>query len=258
MLGTLAAAVIGPGIGQLARNVGGWPEFTGSFVALSCLLALSALVLAQLRLPPQPSVAAQGSGRSLREIAAQPGYRLAVLAGLVAYASMSFVMTATPLSMHVHDGISSAQTSLVISGHLLGMYLPSLASGWLSERLGPRSLLIWGVACMGSCVFISAIVGHEFPHYFAGLVLLGVGWNFMFVAATTLLTRTYTPVERFRAQGANDLAIFGAQATVSLLAGTAMEHLGWALLNISILPLLALAAYAAMTLRMPNESAARS
>jgi MFS family permease len=256
MLGTLAAAILAPALGEFTRDMQGWPEFTGSFVVLAGLLLAAAGTLATLRLPARTAAPTATASRSLPHIIAEPGYRLAVLAGIAAYASMSFVMTATPISMHLHDGFSSGDTSLVISVHLLGMYLPSLASGWLAAKLSARTMLLIGVAGMSSCVFISAVIGHTFTHYFAGLLLLGVGWNFMFVAATTLLTRSYRRDERFRAQGTNDLAIFGSQAIASLLAGSAIEHLGWAALNLSILPLLALVVWAA--LRSPGTTPTRS
>lgn len=249
MLGTLGAAIAGPAIGEAMRDFQGWPEFTGSFVAMAVLMLAAAVTLSTLHLPPARSTSQDSRGRSLGQIAASPQYRGAVLAGIVAYASMSFIMTATPLSMHIHDHYSSGETSLVISTHLLGMYLPSLASGWLAARLSARAMLLTGVAGICACVFISAAMGHSFTHYFAGLLLLGVGWNFMFVGATTLLTRSYAPEERFRAQGANDLAIFGSQAVASLLAGTALEHLGWAALNLAVLPLLMLVAWSAWRMR---------
>jgi len=167
-----------------------------------------------------------------------PGYRLAVFAGLSSYAVMSFIMTATPLSMHVHDGISTAETTFVISAHLLGMYLPSLVSPWLIAVLGITRMMQLGLAANVLCVMIAAFWGHAFVHYFAALVLLGVGWNLMFVAATTQLSTTYAPQERFRAQGLNDFVVFGAQAIASLLAGTAIETVGWAALNLLTLPLL--------------------
>jgi MFS family permease len=164
---------------------------------------------------------------------------------------MSFIMTATPISMHVHDGFSSGQTSAVISAHLVGMYLPSLATPWLIGRLGLRGMMLAGIAAMALCIGVSAFVGHAFVHYFAGLVLLGVGWNFLFVAATTLLTTTYADAERFRAQGLNDFAIFGSQACASLLAGSAIGALGWGTLNLVALPLLALVALGALRMRHP-------
>lgn len=255
MLGTLGAAIVAPLVGTLASRLGGWPEFTGSFLVLAGLLAIAALVLSRLGETPPPAPARNESRRSLREILRQPAYRVAVLSGLVSYAVMSFIMTATPISMHVHDGFSSAQTTTVISAHLLGMYLPSLATPLIVRVLGLRAMLAAGVALIGVCVVISALVGHEFPHYFAGLVLLGLGWNLMFVAATTLLTTTYSSEERFRAQGFNDLAIFGSQALASLLAGTAILNLGWATLNLVSVPLLVVALLALRSLP-PNPARA--
>ena len=241
MLGTLGAAIGAPLIGTLASHLGGWPEFTGSFVVLSGLCAIAALVLTRLgEVAPRPAERHE-SARPLREILRLPAYRVAVLSGLVSYAVMSFIMTATPISMHVHDGYSSGQTTAVISAHLLGMYLPSLATPLIVRWLGIRGMLLGGVAAMGLCVLISVFIGHAFVHYFAGLVLLGLGWNLMFVAATTLLTTTYSSEERFRAQGFNDFAIFGSQATASLLAGTAIEQLGWSALNAASVPLLVIA-----------------
>jgi MFS family permease len=156
---------------------------------------------------------------------------------------MSFIMTATPLSMHVHDGFSGSETTVVITAHLLGMYLPSLATPWLVAKLGPRGMIAAGLLANVLCIGIAAWVGHEFMHYFVALLILGVGWNLMFVGATVLLAANYAPADRFRAQGYNDLSVFGSQALASLLAGTAIETLGWQALNLIALPLLALVAW---------------
>jgi MFS family permease len=246
MIGTLAAAIIGPTLGQQASHLGGWQEFTGSFVALAGICLAAAAVLSRLpsdapRAPDPPRHAAAtivSSGRPLSEIIRDRRYRLAVLGALASYAVMSFIMTATPLSMHVHDGFSSAETTTVITAHLLGMYLPSLVSPLIVRWLGIHRMMLLGIAANVGCVVICAWVGHAFMHYFSALVLLGVGWNLMFVAATTQLGSTYRPEERFRAQGFNDFAVFGCQAVASLLAGTAIETLGWEALNLITLPLL--------------------
>lgn len=246
MIGTLAAAIIGPTLGQQASHLGGWQEFTGSFVVLAGICLAAAAVLSRLpsdvpRPPDPPRHAAAtvaSSGRPLSEIIRDGRYRLAVLGALASYAVMSFIMTATPLSMHVHDGFSSAETTTVITAHLLGMYLPSLVSPLIVRWLGIHRMMLLGIAANVACVVICAWVGHAFMHYFSALVLLGVGWNLMFVAATTQLGSTYQPEERFRAQGFNDFAVFGCQAVASLLAGTAIETLGWEALNLITLPLL--------------------
>lgn len=270
MIGTLAAAVLGPTLGQQASHLGGWQEFTGSFVVLAGICMAAAVVLsrlptdvpAKLSSPARDAVATlshpsatptaiaqahPGTGRPLANILRNRGYRLAVLGALASYAVMSFIMTATPLSMHVHDGFSSAETTTVITAHLLGMYLPSLVSPLIVRSLGIRRMMLLGIAANVICVIICTAVGQEFVHYFSALVLLGVGWNLMFVAATTQLGGTYQPEERFRAQGFNDFAVFGCQAIASLLAGTAIETLGWQVLNLATLPLLLLVLWMTLT-----------
>lgn len=232
MLGTLAAAVLAPELGNRARLLGGWPESTGSFVALAVVCGLAALVLLTLGRPAVRATTVTAAARPLAVVASQPAFITAVLTGVTAFAVMSFIMTATPISMHVVDGMPVDDTKSVISLHLLGMYLPSLASGWVIRTLGVRPLMLAGLALMGVCVSISAFVGQHFSHYATALVLLGMGWNFLFVAGTTLLTTSYAPSERYRAQGLNDFVVFGTQAAASLAAGPAIMRLGWPSLNL--------------------------
>lgn len=238
LLGTLAAAFLGPEAGDRLRNLGGWVEFTGSFVVVAVFLVLSALTLLALGPPMAHAVSRQGGGRPLREIVRQDAYLVALFAGLTSYAVMSFIMTATPISMHVIDGHDVTATKNVITSHLVAMYLPSLASGWLVGRLGIARMMIAGILCMLACIAVAAALGHAFLHYFSGLVLLGIGWNLLFVAATTLLTRTYAPAERFRAQGFNDFSTFTLQAIASLAAGAAISSIGWLNVNLVCIPLL--------------------
>ncbi|HNR21863.1 MAG TPA: MFS transporter [Steroidobacteraceae bacterium] len=238
LLGTLAAAFLGPEAGDRLRNIGGWPEFTGSFIAVAVFLVLSALTLLALGPPMAHALARHDGGRPLRQIVRQRAYLVALFAGLTSYAVMSFIMTATPISMHVIDGHDVTATKNVITSHLVAMYLPSLASGWLIARLGIARMMMAGIVCMLACIVIAAALGHAFLHYFSGLVLLGVGWNLLFVAATTLLTRTYSPAERFRAQGFNDFATFTSQAIASLAAGAAISSIGWLNVNLVCIPLL--------------------
>lgn len=241
MIGTLVAAFIGPTIGAAVSELGPWPQYTTSFLVLSLLCLAAAGVLGFLpEGAPAPPKASINSGRPLRTLLADTRYRVAVLAGLASYAVMSFIMTATPLSMHVHDGFSTGETTAVITAHLLGMYLPSLATPWFIDKLGVRGMMVSGIIINLLCVIICAFIGHHFIHYFSALLLLGIGWNFMFVSATTLLSSTYSADERFRAQGFNDFAVFGSQALASLSAGAAIESIGWQALNLITLPLLLL------------------
>ncbi|MBP7777252.1 MAG: MFS transporter [Acidobacteria bacterium] len=250
MLGTLAAAVLAPELGNRARLLGGWPEFTGSFVVLAGIFAVATLILFALHRPPGRAVTVVPATRPLVEVARQPTFVTAVLAGVTAYGVMSFIMSATPISMHVVDGMPVDDTKSVISMHLLGMYLPSLASGWLIRVLGIRPMMLVGLGFMTVCVVISVFVGQHFMHYLSALVLLGIGWNFLFVAGTTLLTTSYAPSERYRVQGLNDFVVFGVQALAALAAGPAITHLGWPIVNAASLPLLGLMAAAVIRLGM--------
>lgn len=258
MIGTLVAAFVGPTLGGAISDFGHWPEYTASFVVLAALCLCAAAVLTRLpnSLPTRRSDQADVAARPVLGLLRDPKYRVAVLAGLTSYAVMSFIMTATPLSMHVHDGFSGSETTVVITAHLLGMYLPSLATPWIVAKLGPRGMIAAGLLANVLCIGIAAWVGHEFMHYFTALLILGVGWNLMFVGATVLLAANYAPADRFRAQGYNDLSVFGSQALASLLAGTAIETLGWQTLNLIALPLLALVAWSLW--RTPVDAAPRA
>lgn len=245
MVGTLMAAWAGPEIALATRNL--WPEreFAGSFLAVSVMYVVAAMILS--RLAPvsfSGSSATVRGSRPMSHVITQPAYLTAVLAGVIAYVVMSFIMTATPISMHVIDGHGVDDTAWVIQSHLLAMYLPSLASGWMIERLGIRPMMLLGTLLMIVCVVIDTR-GHHVMHYWWALVLLGVGWNLLFVSGTTLLTTTYRASERHRAQAVNELAVFGTQALASLLAGVAIQTFGWRDLNIITLPVLGLMLLAA-------------
>lgn len=257
MLGTLAAAVLAPELGNRARLAGGWPEFTGSFVVLAVVCGLAALILSALGRPAVRVATVSEAPRPLAVVARQPAFLTAVLAGVTSYGVMSFIMTATPISMHVVDGMPVDDTKSVISLHLLGMYLPSLASGWLISTLGVRRMMLAGLALMALCVGIGAFVGQQFAHYVSALVLLGIGWNFLFVAGTTLLTTSYAPSERYRAQGLNDVVVFGSQALASLGAGPAIIRLGWPWLNLASVPLIVLMAALAVRLGVAPRASSR-
>ena len=178
-----------------------------------------------------------GSERPLREVIRQPVYLTAVMAALIAYGVMSFIMTATPVSMHVIDDFSIEATAWVIQSHVMAMFIPSLFTGLLISRYGLTRVMLLGVVLMTVCVAL-ALIDRHFIHYWAGLVLLGAGWNFLFIGGTTLLTRCYSSAERFKAQAVNDFAVFGFQALASLSAGTVIFMAGWEVVNGLNLPLL--------------------
>ena len=161
---------------------------------------------------------------------------------------MTLVMTATPLSMHINDGFSIEATAGVIRGHVLAMYLPSLASGFLIERFGVSRLMFAGALVL----LITSIVGlqgQSIMHYTWALIMLGIGWNFLYVGGTTMLTYTYSIEERFRAQAVNEFLVFGTSATASLLAGTVMYYFGWFRLMLIPIPILILICIALLVVR---------
>ena len=252
MCGALVAAWLGPELAVRTAHLVPQAEYAGSFYAGTGLYLAAAIVLARI---PDSTPAVQVDPtppRRLGVIAAQPVFRVAVLAALVSYTVMSFIMTATPISMHVVDGHDAVATARVIQVHLLGMYLPSLASGWIIARFGDGPVIVAGTLLMAGCVAIATLAGHAVLHYGWALGVLGLGWNLLFIAATTMLTRTYRARERIQAQTLNDFLVFGAQAVASLLAGLAVTTLGWERLNLATLPLLAAVVVAmAMLSRRP-------
>jgi MFS family permease len=161
---------------------------------------------------------------------------------------MTLVMTATPLSMHVNDGYSLEQTANVIQAHVLAMYVPSLVAGFLIERIGVTRLMFAGALGLLATSLVG-LQGHTVLHYWWALVLLGVGWNFLYVGGTTMLTYSYSMAERFRAQAVNEFLVFGTSATASLLAGTVMHYYGWGTLMLIPMPFLIIICVALIAVR---------
>ena len=238
MSGALIAAWLGPELAVRTADLVPSAHYAGSFYAGTGLYLAAAVLLSRIGGSAAAADADPAPPRRLRDIAAQPVFRVAVLAALASYTVMSFIMTATPISMHVVDGHDAVATARVIQIHLLGMYLPSLASGWIIARFGDRPVIVAGTLLMAGCVAIAAYAGHGVVHYGWALGVLGFGWNLLFIAATTLLTKTYRRGERVKAQTLNDFLVFGAQAVASLLAGVAVTTIGWERLNLATLPLL--------------------
>ncbi|MEX2160431.1 MAG: MFS transporter [Anaerolineales bacterium] len=229
LVGGILAGYLGPEIAQRAQDWLPAGLYTGSFVALAILYATGILLLSQMQRISPPAALGQTAGRPLAQIARQPAYLVALLAGVVSYGLMNFVMTATPLHMH-NTGFTIANTAWVIQSHIIAMYLPSLLTGFLVERLGALRIMLAGTLLMVGCNAV-AMLGVDLTAYWVALVLLGLGWNLLFVGGTVLLTTTYRPEERFKAQAANDFTIFAVQAASSFSAGAVLSSAGWALIN---------------------------
>ena len=245
LLGGLGAALLGPQAAMAARSWWAPHEYAGSFLLVGVLYLLGALTLTRLRATGAMRPASVGGGPTTRELLREPMLRKAVLAGAVAFGVMSFIMTAAPVSMHGLHHHSVSATTWTIQSHILAMYLPSMFSGALIARFGHRTMMSAGCVLLAASAALS-LIGHEVPHYWLGLVLLGAGWNCLYTSGTTLLATHYTGAERHRAQAINDFVVFTSQACVSLLAGLAVVNLGWQWTNMLVLPLLLLMSLVAL------------
>ncbi len=249
LLGAIGGAVVGP---ELATRGQFWIEgipYAGTMVALGVLYLVQALLLLKLEAArARETDRVEKTARPVGEIVRQPVYLVAVLGGTVGYGLMSLIMTATPISMHVNDGYSIEQTASVIRWHVLGMYVPSLVSGFLIDRLGVARLMFAGAGLL-LITSVIGLQGQSVLHYWWALVLLGVGWNFLYVGGTTMLTYTYSMAERFRAQAVNEFLVFGTAAAASLLAGTVMHYFGWFRLMLIPIPILILICLALLFVR---------
>ncbi len=236
LLGSVGGALLGPELVARGQHWAIGENYVGTMYALAALLGVSSVMLLALR-KNTILVAESGAqpGRRLREIVRQPVFLVAMLGGVVAYGVMTFIMTATPVSMHVLDGHSMPHTASVIRSHVIAMYAPSLFSGLLIARLGIGRMMAAGAVAMLGTVLVG-LQGQAVTHYWLALVLLGIGWNFLYVGGTTLLTRCYRTSERFRSQAVNDFSVFATSATGSLLAGTAIHLLGWLKLVLVVIP----------------------
>ncbi|MFK8014123.1 MAG: MFS transporter [Gammaproteobacteria bacterium] len=239
LLGAIGGAVVGPILVAQGRDAVTDVAYVGTMLMLVVALLAAAVAMSLLRDTAVESKDERSTPpRPLLQIARSPGYLIAVLCAGVGYGVMTFVMTATPLSMHVHDGFTIEQTANVVRVHVIAMYAPSLVSGYLMARFGVRRMMTIGALLLMATLGVG-VGGQELMHYTLALVALGVGWNFLYVGGTTLLTRTYLPRERFKAQALNDLTVFAMSATASLLSGSVMGWFGWqAVMAVAFPPLL--------------------
>jgi len=213
-------------------------QYAGTMILLSMMFIIQAILF--FAMAPAKDYVDPGepqSERSVGEIIRQPVFIAAVMGATAGVGLMTLIMTATPISMHVNNGYSLEQTADVIQVHMLGMYVPSLFAGFLIEKFGVLRIMFIGALGLVATSIIG-LQGHAVMHYWWALLLLGIGWNFLFVGGTTMLTYTYSMAERFRAQAVNEFLVFGASASASLLAGTVMYFFGWEKLMLIPIPLL--------------------
>jgi MFS family permease len=238
LAGGVVAAVIGPQIIILTKNI--WPSFlfAATFLAQSACAALAAIVLIFLKTPPHVSHSLI-EGRPLSVIAAQSKFIVAVICGVVSYAMMNMMMTSAPLAM-VMCNHSVGEAALGIQWHVLGMYAPSFITGALITRFGVQRVIATGLALIVASASIS-LAGAALWNFWVGLAVLGVGWNLAFIGATTLVTECHNVNERNKVQAFNDFLVFGAMAIGSFSSGALLAHYGWALVNTIVFPFVLIA-----------------
>lgn len=252
MAGGVAAGVVGPQLVTWSMDL--WPmhRFAATFLVQAAVAAISALVLSGIRLP-MPTARKATGGRSLMAIALQPRFMAAVISGAVSYMLMNFLMTAAPLAMHM-SGHSQASANLGLQWHVIAMYAPSFFTGSLIARFGAGRVATAGLFLTG----VSAAVGLggiDVMHFWWSLILLGLGWNFGFLGASTLILECHEPEETTRVQSFNDFIVFGVMAIGSFSSGGLLSAYGWnTVLWVSFVPLAL--AFVALALAMRRKSPA--
>jgi MFS family permease len=241
LAGGLVGGILGPTTSRYTINLLE-PKFMGAYLALIAFAVATMVLLRFIRIPT-PSASEQAkAGRPLREIAAQPKFLVAVFSGAIGYGVMNFLMTSTPIAMQV-CGHPYGDAAFVISSHVVAMFAPSFITGRLIRGFGVLPVMLAGALLNLVCIGV-ALAGVAVANFWWSMVLLGVGWNFLYIGGTTLLTETYRPEERAKAQGANDQAIFIMMAISSFTSGMTVTTAGWERVNLMALPLIGAAAVA--------------
>lgn len=255
LAGGVAAALIGPNLARWGEPLLPDAAFAGGYAALVALYGLCFLLLLFLDIP-RPKALDTHAGRPLSQIARQPAVPVAMLGGALGYGVMALIMTATPLAMHGHAH-PYHDTAFVIEWHVLGMFLPSFFTGRLIQRFGVMNVMLVGAALNALCVAIN-LLGTSVTHFWLALFLLGIGWNFLFIGATTLLTTGYQTSEQAKVQAANDFVVFGISTLAVLFAGALQHYFGWKMVNLGVIPGIAIIVFSLLWLKKQQNREAGS
>ena len=231
LLAGIGSAFIGPNLANISKEIISEHLYAGSYIALAILTLSSTIFLLFYKDNHKPNNFVKKDTRSYFELISQPRFLQALIASAFAYAVMSFLMTATPISMHVMEKISLSKTGLVIQLHIAAMFLPSLITGNLIKKFGHSKIMYAGVVLF-SITILTSLFEQNFVNYLTALVFLGFGWNFLFISGTSLLVLTYKEDEKFKAQGFNDLIVYSIQAVASLSAGIFLNLTSWKTMNL--------------------------
>nr|HET7859073.1 MFS transporter [Caldimonas sp.] len=256
LAGGILGAVAGPNLARITRNLLS-TEFAGAYAALALVALCSLATVSAIRFPPLPARTAAAPGRPLAQIVSQPVFIVAVVACAFGYGVMNLLMAATPIAMAMCSH-PFANTALVLEWHVLGMFVPSFFTGSLVKRFGALPIMAIGVVLNAVCIAV-ALSGIDLAHFVVALLTLGVGWNFLFIGGTALVTTAYRPEEKTTAQAAMDTTIFATMTVTSFSSGALVTTQGWTWINVgSTVPVLltaaALAWYAAHNRREVRPS----
>ncbi len=238
MVGGIAAAFVGPLVVVGTKEAIAGHLFAGCFMAIMALSLAAMAVLSFIDIPREREEGRDDPARPLPVLLRQPRLVVAIFCGMLSYAMMTLVMTAAPLAM-VGGGIAVGTAAFAIQWHVLGMYVPSFFTGSLIARFGKEAIIAAGMGLLAGCGLV-ALSGEGLWHYLVALVLLGVGWNFGFIGATTMVTECARPGERAKVQGINDLLVFSTVAVASLSSGQILHLAGWTMVILALFPLAAL------------------
>ena len=241
LAGGLVGGIVGPTVSRWTRELAE-PMFLATYASLAVFSLLAMAILSRLSLPQVADEGSSGPARSLADIAAQPAFIVAATVAAFGYATMTLLMTATPLAMGL-CGHPYSSAATVLSSHVIGMFAPSFFTGSLIKRFGVLSVMAAGVVLLAVCIAIG-LSGQLVAHFWWALVLLGVGWNFTYIGGSTLLTTAYRPSERAKAQGANEMTVFTVQAMAAFSSGMLVNTRGWDMLNYVAMPMVGVCALA--------------
>ncbi|MBU0723548.1 MAG: MFS transporter [Alphaproteobacteria bacterium] len=253
LAGGVFSAVAGPNLAIWSRDLFEPILFAGSFATIAVIWLIPLVLLIFIEIPRPTLAQRRDSGRPLGQIIRQPVFVVAVVGAVIGYTMMNMVMTATPLAM-LACGLEFSDAAFVIQWHALGMFAPAFITGSLINRYGVLNIMLTGAALMIVCVGIN-LTGQDITRFWFALVLLGVGWNFLFVGGTTLLTKAYLPAEKEKVQAMNDFLVFGSVSIGSFSAGALQNLYGWPVVNLTILPFVVIAISLVLWLRLSRGTA---
>ena len=245
MLATIFSALLGPNIANFNKDLINGHLYVGSYLSLAVLTSIPIIFLSFYNPTTEPLNVKEYKVRSYIELILQPRFLQAVVSAAFAYAVMSFLMTATPINMHIMENYSLNKTGIVIQLHIVSMFLPSLITGKLINRFGHSKIIYAGVGFFILTILLS-FLKPSFYNYLFALVFLGIGWNFLYLSGTGLLVLSYKKEEKFKAQGFNDILVFSIQALASLSAGYMLSMTSWKTMNLIAIPFLVLIVFSSI------------